>query len=65
LNEQNRTLALLFKDLATLRTDAPLFKDIDELRWRGATPEFAAVAEKIGSERLAARVRKLEKKLKK
>lgn len=63
LNEQNRTLALLFKDLATLRTDAPLFKDVDELEWRGATPEFAEVAEKIGSARLAARVRKLEKKL--
>ena len=41
LNEQNRALALLFKDLATLRTDAPLFKDVDELDWRGATPEFA------------------------
>jgi 5'-3' exonuclease len=63
LNEQNRALALLFKDLATLRTNAPLFKDVDEIQWRGATPEFAAVAEKIGSERLAARVRKLEKKL--
>ena len=63
LNEQNRALALLFKDLATLRIDAPLFKDVDELEWRGATPEFAAVAEKIGSARLATRVRKLEKKL--
>ena len=63
LNEQNRSLALLFKDLATLRTDAPLFEDVDELRWRGATPEFTQVAEKIGSARLAARVRKLEKRL--
>jgi 5'-3' exonuclease len=64
LNEQNRSLALLFKDLATLRTDAPLFEDVDELEWRGATPEFAAVAEKIGSARLQARVRKLEKRFK-
>ncbi len=63
LNEQNRVLALLFKDLATLRTDEPLFEDVDELQWRGATPEFAEVAEKIGSARLAARVRKLEKRL--
>jgi len=63
LNENNRALALLFKDLATLRTDAPLFKDVDELEWRGATPEFAQVAEKIGSARLLTRVRKLEKKL--
>jgi len=63
LNEQNRALALLFKDLATLRTGAPLFQDVDELQWRGATPEFAQVAEKIGSARLLTRVRKLEKKL--
>ena len=63
LNEQNRALALLFKDLATLRTDAPLFEDVDELEWRGATPEFAQVAEKIGSARLPARIRKLEKRL--
>jgi 5'-3' exonuclease len=63
LNEKNRALALLFKDLATLRTNAPLFKDVDELEWRGATPEFAEVAEKIGSARLLTRVRKLEKRL--
>jgi len=45
--------ALLFKDLATLRIDAPLFEDVDELLWRGATREFAALAEKIGEPRLA------------
>lgn len=65
LNEENRVLALLFKDLATLRTNAPLFEDVEELRWRGPTPEFAAVAEKIESARLLARVKKLEKKLNK
>ena len=63
LSDEKLPLALLFKDLATLRTDAPLFKDVDELLWRGATPEFAAVAEQIGSARLSTRVRKLEKKL--
>ena len=63
LNEQNRGLALLFKDLATLRTDAPLFKDVDELRWRGTTPEFAQVAEKIGNASLLKRVRQLEKRI--
>jgi 5'-3' exonuclease len=52
-------LALLFKDLATLRTDAPLFDDVDELRWRGPTESFAAVAEQIGEKRLAERVQKL------
>ena len=63
LNEENRRLALLFKDLATLRTDAPLFKDVDELRWRGTTPEFAQVAEKIGNASLLKRVRQLEKRI--
>jgi 5'-3' exonuclease len=63
LNDENRRLALLFKDLATLRSDAPLFKDVDQLQWRGATPEFAAVAEKIGNPRLFTRVQKLEKNL--
>src|SRR5688572_360567 len=63
LNEQNRPLALLFKELAILKTDAPLFEEVDELRWRGATPEFAAVAEKIGNPRLLTKVRKLEKSL--
>jgi 5'-3' exonuclease len=62
LNEENRGLALLFKDLATLRTNAPLFDDVDELRWRGPTPAFAAVAEKMESARLLARVKKLEKR---
>jgi len=63
LNDANRTLALLFKDLATLRSDAPLFKNVDELEWRGTTPEFGAMAEKIGNASLLKRVRKLEKKL--
>lgn len=47
--------ALLFKDLATLRVDAPLFRKVDELRWKGPTESFAAVAEKI-EPRLVARV---------
>jgi len=63
LNDENRKFALLFKDLATLRTDEPLFKRVDELEWRGTTPEFAAVAEKIGNASLVKRVRKLEKRL--
>jgi 5'-3' exonuclease len=62
LNDDNRTHAMLFKDLATLRIDAPLFDDVDELRWRGPTTEFAAYAEKMGSARLLQRVRKLEKR---
>jgi hypothetical protein len=45
LGEQ-RDLALLFKNLATLRTDAPLFKKIETLHWRGATPAFAKWADR-------------------
>jgi len=63
LNEEKRGLALLFKELAILKTDAPLFDDVDELEWRGATPEFAAVAEKIENPRLLTKVRKLERTL--
>jgi len=63
LNEENRGKAILFKELATLRNDAPLFEDVEELRWRGARPEFEAVAQKIDGARLLTRVRKLEKRL--
>jgi 5'-3' exonuclease len=47
--------ALLFKRLATLKTDAPLFNNIDELRWRGPTPAFADFALKIGEPGLLSR----------
>lgn len=50
-----RDQALLFKDLATLRADAPLFGDVDELHWRGPTAAFAVWAQRIGDERLLAR----------
>ncbi|MEO6969281.1 MAG: 5'-3' exonuclease H3TH domain-containing protein [Chthoniobacterales bacterium] len=55
---KQRDLALLFKKLATLRTDAPLFKKVEALRWRGATPGFAAWAEKMEAPRLLERVDK-------
>lgn len=56
-------LALLFKDLATLRIDAPLFDDVDQLRWQGATESFAGMAEQIDDKRLGDRVKRLAKKL--
>ncbi|HEX6052230.1 MAG TPA: 5'-3' exonuclease H3TH domain-containing protein [Gemmatimonadaceae bacterium] len=59
----NQELALLFKRLATLRTDAPLFSDVDELRWRGATGAFPAVAADIEDARLTKRVAALETRL--
>jgi len=52
LLKDKRDLALLFKDLARLRTDAPLFADVEELRWRGPTAAFAAVAQKLDDKRL-------------
>ena len=62
LGEQ-RDMALLFKKLATLRTDAALFKDVDELRWRGATDAFAPCAAEIGDARLLDRAVKAKRVL--
>lgn len=45
---EKRALALLFKKLATLRTDAKLFESVDELQWHGPTGEFASVCERLG-----------------
>ena len=53
-----RDLALLFKKLATLRTDAPLFANVNSLRWRGATPAFAEWAERMDAARLLERCEK-------
>ncbi len=50
-----RDLALLFKDLATLRSNTHLFGDVQELRWRGPTSVFAACAEHLGEARLVER----------
>ena len=61
--EDNRGRALLFKQLATLRADAALFSDVDQLRWRGATASFARIAEKIADGRLTTRVRDLTKRI--
>ena len=55
---QGRQLALLFKNLATLRTDAPLFSSADELRWRGPTSAFPEWAERMGAPRLLERSRR-------
>jgi 5'-3' exonuclease len=60
---KERDNALLFKRLATLRTDAPLFGDVDELRWRGPTSGFAALAEKMADARLGERAKELAAKV--
>jgi 5'-3' exonuclease len=56
---ERRELALLFKDLATLRSDAPLFGDVEELRWRGPGERFPVLAQQLGDERLLARGRRV------
>jgi 5'-3' exonuclease len=44
---REREQALLFRTLATLRTDIPLFANVDELHWRGPTPAFAAIGARL------------------
>jgi 5'-3' exonuclease len=51
----DRELALLFKDLATLRTDAALLESVDDLRWRGPKPEFSDLCERLDAAELASR----------
>lgn len=45
---EHRALALLFKNLATLRTDARLYDSVDELQWQGPTDAFAPLCERLG-----------------
>ena len=52
---KQRELALLFKKLATLRTNAPLLKKVETLRWRGPTPAFANWTERMEAPRLLER----------
>ena len=58
---ERQALALLFKNLATLRTDARLFEDVEELKWRGPTDNFATRATQMGDARLLARCIKAAK----
>jgi 5'-3' exonuclease len=56
---QQRDLAYLFRDLATLRTTAPTFGRADDLRWPGPTPEFEAICRRIDAPGLPGRARSL------
>jgi 5'-3' exonuclease len=49
--ERERERAWLFRDLATLRTDIPLFGSVDDLRWTGPTDRFDSVAQRLDSPR--------------
>ena len=46
---EQRERARLFRELATLRTDAPIETDVQGLRWRGPRAEFAAWARRLGT----------------
>jgi len=54
LTEQ-RDRALLFRDLATLRTEIPLFESVDQLQWRGSTPEAVRYAARFDAAVTAAK----------
>lgn len=58
LRDERRELALLFKRLATLRTDTPLFESVDELRWQGPTTDFEAWTERMQDPKLLERASK-------
>jgi len=55
---ERRDLALLFKKLATLRTDAPLFTNVDDIEWHGPTATFSNFATRFGDDRVVARATK-------
>ena len=55
---ERRELAMLFKKLATLRTDAVLFDSVEAIRWRGAGAGFAKTCELLDDARLLARATK-------
>lgn len=58
LNEQ-LDLALLFRTIATIVTEAPTMDSVDELLWSGPTDAFAALADRIGASRMIPRLERL------
>ena len=53
---EQRDLAMLFKDLATLRTDLPIDASVEALRWRSPRREFKKFSEHLGAPELAEQV---------
>jgi hypothetical protein len=47
--EKDRPLAMLFRELATLRSDIKVFDSVDELEWKGPTPAFGAFKARFDS----------------
>ena len=52
---RERDSALLFRTLATLRTDIALFDDVEQLRWNGPTPAFAALGARFDAAQRSSR----------
>lgn len=46
---RERERAFLFRTLATLKTDIPLFDAVDDLYWKGPTPEFEAIGTRLNA----------------
>jgi 5'-3' exonuclease len=53
--ERDRELALLFRDLATLRTNIPVFESVDQLEWKGPTERFAPLARRLDAAKVVKR----------
>jgi 5'-3' exonuclease len=60
---QQRELVFLFRRLATLAVEAPVTKKVDELKWKGPLPEFAAMCKRLEAPRLFERAESLTKRL--
>jgi 5'-3' exonuclease len=52
---EERERAFVFRDLATLRTDIPVFESVDELKWKGPTPAFAAIEARLKAAKVVPR----------
>ena len=50
--------ALLFRKLATIRTDVPLEENLNDLKWRGAREDFTEFCQSLGDEKISPRVTK-------
>jgi 5'-3' exonuclease len=57
---KRRELALLFKQLATLKSDAPLFSKVSALEWAGPTPKFADWSDRLGPKVIARSIKAAE-----
>lgn len=59
----NMSLAMLFRNLATLRNKEPKIDSVEKLRWRGPSASFAEVAKRLGADQLSDRASKLAESL--